>query len=178
MNIQLSHKIGFLVVIDEVWSSGPSIPPADPYDRAYARSWAAYLNVKFFPTVKSIAVALDDSGKSSLFKEVEEGLVLLEEAFKKCSKGKSFFGGDQIGYLDIALGGILGWMRVVERFDGVELFNDAKTPALLKWSQTFSSHPAVKDVMPDTDNLVDYAKDFVAKKRAAAAAAPPSLPLN
>ncbi|KAI0499937.1 hypothetical protein KFK09_018145 [Dendrobium nobile] len=33
--------------IDQVWvSSGPSILPADPYDRAIARFWAAYVDSK------------------------------------------------------------------------------------------------------------------------------------
>nr|MBN8157126.1 glutathione S-transferase N-terminal domain-containing protein [Vibrio vulnificus] len=32
--------------IDEVWSSGKSILPSDPYDRAVARFWAAYLDEK------------------------------------------------------------------------------------------------------------------------------------
>jgi len=35
--------------IDEVWSSGPTILPSDPYDRALARFWAAYLDEKVPP---------------------------------------------------------------------------------------------------------------------------------
>jgi glutathione S-transferase len=35
--------------IDEVWSSGPTILPSDPYDRALARFWAAYLDEKVSP---------------------------------------------------------------------------------------------------------------------------------
>lgn len=32
--------------IDEAWPSGPSILPSDPYDRAVARFWVAYVNEK------------------------------------------------------------------------------------------------------------------------------------
>ncbi|PIN05641.1 Glutathione transferase [Handroanthus impetiginosus] len=32
--------------IDEVWTSGPSILPSDPYDRAIARFWCAYIDEK------------------------------------------------------------------------------------------------------------------------------------
>lgn len=96
-----------------------------------------------------------------------EGLVLLEDAFKKMSKGKAFFGGDQIGYLDIAFGCYLGWLRAAEKMSGVKLVDEAKTPGLVKWAETFSSHPAVKDVMPDVDRLVEFGKSLAAKFKAA-----------
>ena len=32
--------------IDELWMSGPSILPSDPYDRAIARFWGAYIDDK------------------------------------------------------------------------------------------------------------------------------------
>lgn len=32
--------------VDEVWTSGPSILPSDPYDRAIERFWAAYIDEK------------------------------------------------------------------------------------------------------------------------------------
>ncbi|CAK7341903.1 unnamed protein product [Dovyalis caffra] len=43
------------VYVDEDWSSCPFILPSDPYDRAIARFWAAYLDEKWFPSMRSIA---------------------------------------------------------------------------------------------------------------------------
>ncbi|XP_027348146.1 glutathione S-transferase U17-like [Abrus precatorius] len=144
--------------VDDAWSFAPLILPSHPYDRAIARFWAAYIDEKWYPTMKSIRGAKGEDEKKRLIEEVREGLALLEDAFKESSKGKAFFGGDQIGFLDIALGSILGWMRVTEISNGVKLLDQPKTPGLLKWAQEFCAHGAVKGVMPETTKLLEFAK--------------------
>ncbi|KAG5521096.1 hypothetical protein RHGRI_033602 [Rhododendron griersonianum] len=93
--------------IDEVWTNGPGILPLDPYDRAMARFWAAYVDDKLWPTLKGIRSAEGEEAKAAALEQVMEAMMLLEDAFVKCGKGKDFFGGDTIGYLDIALGSFL-----------------------------------------------------------------------
>ncbi|RXH79619.1 hypothetical protein DVH24_040766, partial [Malus domestica] len=160
--------------IDEVWASGPSILPSDPYDRATARFWAAYISEKWYPSMKGIGFAQGEEAKKAAIEQVTEGLALLEEAFEKSSKGNVFFGGDEIGYLDIAFGCFLGWLRVNEKLHGIKLLDQTKTPGLVKWADKFCAHAAVKDVMPETDMLVEIAKILAAKARAAAAPPPTS----
>ncbi|XVF02310.1 hypothetical protein REPUB_Repub04eG0164500 [Reevesia pubescens] len=156
--------------IDETWSSGPSILPSDPLERAIARFWAAYLDDKWFPSIKAIGIAQGEDARKAAIGQVEEGLVLLEEAFGKCSKGKPFFGGDQIGYLDIAFGCFLAWLRVTEKFNEMKLLTEDNTPALLKWADRFCSNAAVKDVMPETEKLAEFGKMVIAKIKGGAAA--------
>ncbi|GLT41579.1 hypothetical protein SLA2020_362760 [Shorea laevis] len=152
--------------IDEVWSSGPSILPSDPYDRATARFWSAYIDDKWFPSMVAFLFAQEEDAKKAAIAQMEEGLVPLEEAFGKCSKGKAFFGGDRIGFLDIAFGCFLGWLRVIEKAGGIELLNETKTPSLLKWAERFSSDIAVKELLPDTDKLAEFRKKAQAKMTA------------
>ncbi|KAK0575154.1 hypothetical protein LWI29_034676 [Acer saccharum] len=152
--------------IDEVWSSAPSILPSHPYDRAIARFWAAYVDEKLFPTMREIVSADGEEAKKAAIQQLVDGLILLEDAYTKCSKGGKFFGGEQIGYLDIAFGCYLGWLRVTEKFNQMKLLDEAKTPGLVKWAETFCAHPAVKDVMPETDKLAEFAK-VLFKARAA-----------
>ncbi len=154
----ICESLIILHYIDETWSSGPSILPSDPYDRAIARFWAAYIDDKWFPSLSGIAKAQGDEGKAALIAQAREGFLLLEEAFVKCSKGKDFFGGDRIGYLDIALGCFLGWLRVSEKVNGVKLLDADKTPGLASWADKFCLDDSVKDVMPETDKLVEFAK--------------------
>ena len=88
-------------------------------------------------------------------------LPLLEDRFKNCSRGKDFFGGDTIGYLDIALGCYLGWIRAVEEIVGVKLRDEKKTPLLVGWSERFCVDGAVMNVMPKADDLVEFSKVYV-----------------
>ncbi|KAL9421320.1 hypothetical protein AB3S75_038816 [Citrus x aurantiifolia] len=140
--------------VDEAWSSsGPSILPSDPYDRAVARFWAAYVDEKWFSALRDIGSANGAEAKEAAIEQLIEVLVLLEDAFVKCSKGEAFFGGNQIGFLDIAFGSYLGWLRVTEKMDEVKLLDEVKTPGLFKWAERFCADAAVKDVMPETDEL-------------------------
>lgn len=119
--------------------------------------------VQFFPSMSGIAKAEGDEARKAAIELVDESLVLLEDAFVKCSKGQSFFGGHKIGYLDIAFGSFLAWLRVTEKMNHVSLLDETKTPGLSKWADDFCSDAAVKDVMPETDKLADVAKMLFAK---------------
>ncbi|CAN1321220.1 Glutathione S-transferase U17 [Linum perenne] len=151
--------------IDEVWSSGPQILPSDPYDRAIARFWAAYIDEK----VRFLCLSTEEA-KTAAVNQLIEGLALIEDAYKNISKGKDFFGGDKIGFLDIAFGSILGWTRALQVMLGVKLLDEEKTPGLLKWSEKFAADAAVKDVLPETEKVIEFAKVLVAKLKAAASA--------
>ncbi|KAF6141333.1 hypothetical protein GIB67_008510 [Kingdonia uniflora] len=153
--------------IDETWSSGPSILPSDVYDRATARFWAAYIDDKWFPALSEIVKVQGEGeeAKAEAVKQLLAGIALLEEAFQKCSKGKAFFGGDSIGYLDIALGSFLGWLRVTE-LNGLTILDAEKTPGLVGWAENFCADSAVKEVMPETGKLAELAKRLFAKTKA------------
>ncbi|KAL5722513.1 glutathione transferase [Ranunculus cassubicifolius] len=156
--------------IDETFtSSGPLIMPSDPYERAIARFWAAYVDDKWFGLLKAVTTANGEEEKKAAIEAVAEGVGLLEGAFQEMSKGKGFFGGDTVGYLDIAFGSCLGWLRVSEKVNGCKYLDENKTPGLCGWAEKFCSDAAVKDVMPETDKLAEFAKMLFAKMRGGAA---------
>ena len=88
----------------------------------------------------------------------------LEGALRECSKGKPFFGGDSVGFLDVMLGGLLSWLR------GTEFLDAARTPLLSAWAERFGALDAAKAVLPDVGEVVEFAKTWRAQKAAAAAA--------
>ncbi|KAF5176834.1 Glutathione s-transferase [Thalictrum thalictroides] len=164
----ISESMIIVEYVDEVFT-GPSILPTDAYDRALARFWTVYVDDKWFGSLRGVAAGKTDEEKAIALEGVTSGLALLEEAFEKLSKGKGFFGGDSIGYLDIALGSCLAWLRVTEKFSGTSIIDETKLPNLYAWSERFCSDPAVKELMPDTEKLFEFAKMLFAKKSAAAA---------
>ncbi|KAL6983445.1 Glutathione S-transferase U18 [Sarracenia purpurea var. burkii] len=152
--------------IDEVWTSGPSILPSDPYDRAIARFWGAYIDDKWFPLLRKLRDAKGKEEKLAALNQTVEGLVLLEEVFAKTCKGKDFFGGDHMGYIDIALGSFLGWLKATEKLADVKLLDETKIPGLVRWAERFCSAAEVKDVIPETEELLEFARMFLLKPQA------------
>ncbi|KAJ4820243.1 Glutathione S-transferase [Rhynchospora pubera] len=154
--------------IDEVWvSSGPALMPADAYDRALHRFWAVYIDDKFVPSLFGMMRAPTEEAKAESKEQALASLQLLEEAFGKISKGKPFFGGDTIGYLDVALGAFVGWMKAFEEMNGFKLLDDAKTPLLCAWAENFCNNEVVGAVIPETAKLVELAKVMQARFKSA-----------
>ncbi|VFQ95593.1 unnamed protein product [Cuscuta campestris] len=145
--------------LDDVWaSSGWSILPVDPYDRAEARFWATYVDDKLYPNLRDITFTQGEEAKSDAIKQLEEALTLLEGAFHGCSKGKKFFGGDKVGFLDIALGSYIAWVMVTEEFNSVKLLDEAKVPGLAKWAKDFCEDDVAKEIVSSTEKLSEFMK--------------------
>ncbi|GAA0184692.1 hypothetical protein Leryth_020453 [Lithospermum erythrorhizon] len=156
----IAESLVIVNYIDETWAFGAQILPSDTYDRAIARFWAAYLDDKWYPSLQGVVFGPEEGKKAGL-EAVSEGLSLLEDAFKKISKGNKFFGGEKIGYLDIALGSYLGWLKVTEKLANAKLLDEEKTPGLFKWTGDFVAEDDVKEFMPETEKLVGFAQMII-----------------
>lgn len=102
----------------------------------------------------------DDGGKEQAAGQLSAALQLLEEAFAQLSQGKRYFGGDSVGYLDIALVSHVGWVKAVEKIAGVTLLDEAKVPNLVAWADRLCAHPAVVDAIPDADKFVEFSVTY------------------
>ncbi|CAN6908274.1 unnamed protein product [Brassica oleracea] len=151
-------SLNIVQYIDEAWSSGPSILPSHPVERANARFWAIFIDEKIFGSLEAVGGAKDDEGRMAAAGKLMENLAILEEAFQKSSKGLGFFGGESIGFLDLACGTLLGPVSVIEAFSGVKFLRRETTPGLIQWAQKFRAHEAVKPYMPTPEEFVAFAK--------------------
>ncbi|CAN6294512.1 unnamed protein product [Urochloa humidicola] len=154
--------------IDEAFvGTGPSLLPADPYERAISRFWAAYVDDKFFASWLQSFRGKTEEEKAEGLKQTLAAVEHMEPAFKEISKGKPFFGGDSVGNLDVTLGSLVAWVHAGDKLTGFRLFDTTRSPLLNAWVDRFRTLDAAKEVLPDADRLVDFAK----RRRAEAAAA-------
>ncbi|CAN8235863.1 unnamed protein product [Cochlearia groenlandica] len=157
-DVSICESLNIVEYVDESWPSDISILPSDPKDRAFARFWAQFVDGKCFESIDAVAGAKDDAARMVLAGNLMESLAALEEAFQKSSKGGDFFGGENIGYVDIACGAIAGPISVIEAFSGVKFLSEDTTPGLLKWAEKFRAHEAVKPYMPTVAEFIEFAK--------------------
>ena len=155
----ICESVVILEYIDDAYGTvGPSFLPVDPYERAIARFWVDYIDQKLVIPWKVAFTADGEEEKTEGIKQMLAAVHTLEGALKECSKGKPFFGGDSVGYVDIALGGLLAFLQGTEELCGSKPFDIASTPLLLAWVERFTALDAAKVALPDASKLVELAK--------------------
>ncbi|EEF38362.1 glutathione s-transferase, putative [Ricinus communis] len=149
------ESLVILEYIDETWQQNPLLPQ-DPHDRAAARFWAKFGDDKVIPSMWAI-LTKEGKEQEEASAQTNENLKFLEEELK----GKKFFGGEQIGYLDIALGWLANSVPVLEEIS-LKVIDKEAFPLLSAWMQEFSSVPTVKESLPPHDKLITKFRAYVA----------------
>lgn len=98
------------------------------------------------------AMCSDGDEKENAVKLIKEAMEKIEEEIK----GKKFFGGENIGYLDIALGWISHWLPIWEEVGCMQIMDPLKFPAIASWINNFLNHPLVKGTLPSKDKMLPY----------------------
>ncbi|XP_042500994.1 probable glutathione S-transferase [Macadamia integrifolia] len=151
------ESIVILEYIEETWK-GYSLLPEDPYQKAIARFWAKFIDEKCWTAVW-IACWSEGKEQEKAMEEAWEHLRTLENELK----GKKFFGGETIGFVDIAANFIAFWVGVFEEVTGIKLLDEEKLPILCRWIEEFLSCDVVKECLPPRDELIMF---FQARKEA------------
>lgn len=95
-----------------------------------------------------------------------ETMRVLEEQLK----GKKFFAGETIGYLDLALGWLVKFTSMQEEACDLKLLDEKEFPLLSEWKKNFSEVPVLNEDWPDREKVVVKIKDMREAHLAATAA--------
>ncbi|XP_050377295.1 glutathione transferase GST 23-like [Argentina anserina] len=150
----IAESLVILEYLDENWKHNP-ILPEDPYERAQARFWARFVEEKFIPAMMS-AFSKKGEEKEKAAKEARENLKILESGLGE----KQFFGGESIGFVDIAAGWIGVWARMVEEIAEVTLIDIETMPLLDAWFRRVLDVPIIKECLPPQDKVLERFKGF------------------
>ncbi|XP_019187517.1 PREDICTED: probable glutathione S-transferase [Ipomoea nil] len=144
----ICESLIILEYIDETWKNNPLLPQ-HPLGRAQSRFWARFSDDKLMPSIMSSYYSKGKEQEESVVQALDN-LKLIEEQLN----GKKFFGGDNIGFLDIVLGWLAHLPSLFAEITGLKLINAEKFPVLSEWVHNFYNHPAILDHWPPHDKMI------------------------
>ncbi|KAI3782658.1 hypothetical protein L2E82_12711 [Cichorium intybus] len=148
----ISESLVIVEYIDDVWKGLP-ILPQDPYEKALARFWAKFVDDKCMPAVYKV---FGSKGDEQVVAEACEQMQILENELKV--KGTKFFGGDNIGLVDIAADFMAYWLGIIEEATEIKFFTKDKFPKLTEWADHFVNCEIVKEILPPREDMVSFFK--------------------
>ncbi|KAI4346169.1 hypothetical protein L6164_013242 [Bauhinia variegata] len=132
--------------IDEVWSDKSPLLPSDPYQRAYARFWADFIDAKMYQPGRKTWTTKGDEQEASK-KEFLECFKL----FEKQLGDKPYFNGDNFGFLDVAFIPLHCWFQVIETFGEFKL--EEEFPKYFDWVKRCLQRESVSNTLPDQKKI-------------------------
>ncbi|KAK6119284.1 hypothetical protein DH2020_046972 [Rehmannia glutinosa] len=148
----ICESLVILEYIDEIWKQSPLLPQ-DPYEKAMARFWAKFGDDKVMPSIWSVFISQRKDQEEAIA-QAAGNLKFLEEQLT----GKKFFGGETIGYLDIAFGWVANLISILEEIADLKLVDAEIFPLLSAWMNNFSDHPVINECWPPRDKMVEKFK--------------------
>nr|AIP98335.1 putative glutathione S-transferase [Medicago sativa] len=134
--------------IDEVWNEKSPLLPSDPYQKSQARFWADYIDKKIYEVAGNNWTKKEEEQEAAK-KEFIEALKLLEQELGD----KIFFGGDKLGFVDVAFIPLYNWFRGYEAFGKISVYKEC--PMFSAWANRCMQIESVSKSLPDQDKIHD-----------------------
>lgn len=137
--------------IDEVWNDRAPLLPSDPYQRSHARFWVNYIDQKIYEVAKKIWVLNDGEEKEAAKKSLLETFKVLQAELGD----KTYFGGENFGYIDVGLVTFYSWFYTYETFGNFSF--DEECPKLMVWVRKCLEKESVSKSLPDSMKIYESA---------------------
>ncbi|KAE8687437.1 Glutathione S-transferase 3 [Hibiscus syriacus] len=138
--------------IDEVWNHVSPLLPSDPYQRSQALFWADYVEKYIYDLGKRVYIGQEDQV------EVKEKLIQCLKTLETELGDKLHFGGDSIGFVDVALLPFTSWFYTYETSGNFSI--QESCPKLIAWVQRCQEKPSVSMALPHPHKIYDFYLQF------------------
>ncbi|XP_009591607.1 probable glutathione S-transferase [Nicotiana tomentosiformis] len=140
--------------IDEVWKDkAPLLLPSDPYERAQARFWCDYID-KMYDFGRKIWTTKGEEHEEGKKKFIDSLKLLELEALGD----KPYFGGENFGFVDIALIGFYSWFYAYDTFGNFSI--EAECPKLVAWGKRCMQRESVSTSLADPHKIYEMLQVF------------------
>lgn len=133
------------ILMSEPWHAS-GLCPLITISNSCLRCWDA---------AKDVFVAMGEEQEKAI-KCLEKTLEVFEEELK----GKIFFAGQSMGYLDLALGWMAFWLWVSEEVACYKVPDVKKFPRFVTWIENFLKVPVIRDNLPDRDKTIEFFHEY------------------
>ncbi|MCO5599037.1 hypothetical protein L7F22_053136 [Adiantum nelumboides] len=153
--------------VDKIWpakdGAGVNLLPADAYEREVAWFSADFVDKQVTESLDGILKA--SGGTEEEKKAAEENAVAafctLQEGLIDVSGEGPFFGGRQLGLVDVLVAPLVVWLRPFEELTQLRLPWD-KLRRVEAWFAAIRTHPATA-VLPEISKLAEYLASILSK---------------
>ncbi|CAO1948756.1 unnamed protein product [Urochloa humidicola] len=152
-------SINIVEYVDDVWSQeevagrATRLLPCDPLERARAWFWADFVDQKVYDAQTRFFTSRGKE-KMAAMAELLGHLRRLEAVLGD----KVFFGGDDFGFLDVALVPFSAMFYGYEQHGGVDM--EAECTALVRWVRRCMERESVREVLPSGLDMYQIHKEF------------------
>ncbi|KAM1688248.1 hypothetical protein ACFX2K_036133 [Malus domestica] len=138
-----------LQYIDEVWNDKAPLLPYDSYLRAQARFWADFVDKKIYEIGRKLWTTKGEE-QGAAKKEFLDCIGVLERELGD----KPFFGGNTLGFVDVALIPYYSWFLVYEKFGNFSV--EAEHPEFIAWVKRCMEKKSVSKSLPEQEKVYDF----------------------
>nr|XP_016433645.1 PREDICTED: probable glutathione S-transferase parA [Nicotiana tabacum] len=145
----ICESLNILEYIDEVWHDNCPLLPSDPYGRSQARFWADYIDKKIYSTGRRVW-----SGKGQDQEEAKKEFIEIFKTLEGELGNKTYFGGDNLGFVDVALVPFTSWFYSYETCANFSI--EAECPKLVVWAKRCMENESVSKSLPHPHKIYDF----------------------
>ncbi|OVA11493.1 Glutathione S-transferase [Macleaya cordata] len=145
----ICESLIILEYIEEVWKDKYPLLPSDPYNKATARFWSDYVDKKVYVVGKKVWMTKGEEQENAK-KEFIDILKVLEGELGD----KPYFGGEKMGFLDVALVPYYSWFYSYETCGKFSI--EVECPKLVSWAKKCMQKESVSKSLPEQEKVYGF----------------------